>query len=432
MTNTEFIQLYSNFSSIEMDEEISFRIKKLLFELPTSEVFNKSIAVIKETDITKEQALYDIKDFFLAIKYCYSGYEYFSRIVNFDNLKSNLVNLITNCSNENITSIDLGEMLSNQIFDNINDGHFSIVGFGNGNFAKQWRAYVTSIVVEKDDNNYKVIKGNTKLPIGTLIEGAYLQRKLLPTLMIGKNNDCFLIGVYSKEEINFINVGDIMLNTHIIYADKYEEENCDYIQKYEGNKDYNLFLSKSYMINQNVEEILKEYYKIGLKCRNKDVTVFDIAGNRGGNSRFPQNFIKGLNDYAYWQSGCAVLVNPIFNPNTNSKSYSIESYPEEYEYFKSKYNGTLYVIMNKWTGSSGEAAVSYANSCKNVILMGSATGGIGTFGDAKLYRLTNSKILFHFGNTTFYMPNYEEGKGFIPHFWIDSKNPLNYLKRYLK
>ena len=30
------------------------------------------------------------------------------------------------------------------------------------------------------------------------------------------------------------------------------------------------------------------------------------------------------------------------------------------------------------------------------------------------------------------MPNYEEGKGLIPDYWIDSKNPLNYLRKYLK
>ena len=51
------------------------------------------------------------------------------------------------------------------------------------------------------------------------------------------------------------------------------------------------------MISENYNEILKEYYNFGLKSHNKKVVIFDIASNHGGNSRFPQSFIKGLNDH---------------------------------------------------------------------------------------------------------------------------------------
>ncbi|HPN61591.1 MAG TPA: hypothetical protein PLO88_05625 [Bacilli bacterium] len=264
MTKTDFNQLYNNFTNIAMEARISFRIKKLLFELPSSEDgFNKLITTIQETNITKAQALNDIEDFFLTMKYCYSGYEYFSRRIDFDTLKRNIIDLLEKSSNAYISSIALGEMIFNQLSGHLNDGHFSIIGFGN--FLTSWRAYVTQIVVEKDGGKYRVIKGSRKLPIGTVIEHSDLAGKLLPTLIIGNHYDCFLIGIYSQKVINEINVGDVVLRTHMIGADKYVKENSGYLQKYEEHRDYNVFFSKSYQIDYNPEAILDEYYQFGKK-----------------------------------------------------------------------------------------------------------------------------------------------------------------------
>ncbi len=87
--------------------------------------------------------------------------------------------------------------------------------------------------------------------------------------------------------------------------------------------------------------------------------------------------------------------------------------------------------MNKWVASSGEAAIAYAKSCKNVVFIGSASSGMGQYGDCKTYQLINSKIIITLGYKVFQM-QFDEGKGYIPDYWIDSSNPLKYLQKWLK
>ena len=86
---------------------------------------------------------------------------------------------------------------------------------------------------------------------------------------------------------------------------------------------------------------------------------------------------------------------------------------------------------NKMTASSGEAAIAHAHSCRNVVFVGSASAGVGLFGDIKSYLLTRSKIYISIPYKVFYEGK-EEGKGFLPNYWIDSKNPTKYLEKWLK
>jgi hypothetical protein len=46
--------------------------------------------------------------------------------------------------------------------------------------------------------------------------------------------------------------------------------------------------------------------------------------------------------------------------------------------------------------------------------------------------LPHSKICFRYGNRLFYYENFEEGKGFLPDYWIDDKDPVGVVEAYIK
>jgi len=63
---------------------------------------------------------------------------------------------------------------------------------------------------------------------------------------------------------------------------------------------------------------------------------------------------------------------------------------------------------------------------------GSASLGCCTFGNCAYFRLPNSKILFRCGHRLFYHEKFEEGKGFLPEYWIDDADPLGVVEEYVR
>jgi hypothetical protein len=92
----------------------------------------------------------------------------------------------------------------------------------------------------------------------------------------------------------------------------------------------------------------------------------------------------------------------------------------------------MFVLQNKGVASSGESAVSYARSVKNVCFVGSMTAGCGQFGDLRRYRLLNSGIYFVMGYKVFNMDGFEEGKGFMPDYWLDTRDVFDETTDFIK
>jgi len=111
------------------------------------------------------------------------------------------------------------------------------------------------------------------------------------------------------------------------------------------------------------------------------------------------------------------------------KSYELY-YPDNE--VQSTYNGTVYVVMNHATASSAEMGVSASYYVKNAVRVGSGSLGCSSFGECVMFQLPNSKMVFHFGHKFFYHEKFEEGKGFLPDFWIDDEKPVTIVEKLLK
>ena len=127
----------------------------------------------------------------------------------------------------------------------------------------------------------------------------------------------------------------------------------------------------------------------------------------------------------------AILHSPIVGNSDTDKYYEFKRAPA-LDLTRSTYDGTLYIVMNKQTGSSAENAISFSKSCKNTITVGSPSAGVGLFGEVRPYRLTNSGIFVLLPYKLFYEDDFEIGKGKFPDYWIDNENPIEYILKCLE
>lgn len=428
MNISEFKRLYENYDPIRFEDNDIEVVNNAYKDINIYELMELS----EEVDLSLADAILDTEQLFLILKYCYSGYEFHNEIKDFNSIKEDIITNIKNLNLDVISNLTLAEVISKELKKYVNDGHLGLQAGNNYfKFIKLHLAYVTGVIVEEFGDSYRVIKGNKQLAVNSILQKKSVEGKLLPTISVLSNNKCYLIGIHSDEKIKSINVDGIDLKTRLLHSYKYEYESPDYILKFNEYDNYNILKSKKYAISENYRDYLKQFNEMGAKSRNKKITVFDVAGNRGGWSAYPEEFIKGLNEYSHWKTDVAIIKNDAFKNAKNEKQYEI-ILNDAYDTSKGKYEGTLYVVMNKWTASSGEAAVEYAKSCRNVIFVGSDTAGVGLFGDIRGYLLSRSKMVVLVPYKVFLEEGKDEGKGSLPDYWIDSKNPTRYLEKWLK
>ncbi len=420
MLDKKFSQYYVNHISVNIDEQTVEKIKSAKI------TYHSGIEYKNIKKIQKDDAVYDVELFFDILKYCYSGYEYYNDIINFDNLKNEIVASLPKTASTKIIRNLLHKALSKYI----NDSHFGFIIDDKKaiSLGKLYRAYFTSLVVGLKNGVYTVIKGNKIVKKGYIFTHEQIKDFLFETLP-GKNGDKrYIIGVYTTTSVKRLVICGFDLPVHPCKTDNYKMPNE--AVKTEIIGDIPVIHHSTYS-NSKIKAPVEEYKEMGIKYKNTDRLIWSILSNGGGNSNFPENFIYGLNNNAVWELDLAVINNPIINKSDkNKKSYSIFN-TGKIDFSKSEYNGRLFVLQNKYVGSSGEAAVMYGRNVKNVCFVGGATMGCGQFGDILTYKLPNSHIYFSMGYKVFNMEGFEEGKGFFPDYWIDSENPLEIVAEFI-
>ena len=142
----------------------------------------------------------------------------------------------------------------------------------------------------------------------------------------------------------------------------------------------------------------------GLSCAQKEVVILNLLSNGGGSSDYPEHFYKGLRGIEENGFSGAHLPMPE-DVKDGVKAYDRYDCVKESD-IKNTFQGKLFVLMNKGTGSSAEMAVSPVFYVKNAIFAGSATGGCCNFGECLFYQL--------------------------PDYWIDDVNPVEVIERYIR
>lgn len=345
-------------------------------------------------NITQKQAIEDLRFFQYILNNGYSGREYWeNKGFDFENAYNSIKDYINN--HELINKSDMFN-LYHQALEGIHDGHLSLMTYGKRvNMGKKYKVYFSDILLEKKKHEYEVLySGFPKVKKGDLFSSNQLKNKLFRTLS-PKGCEHYLLGCRSWNVISKINIDNkdskISIPLHPCRASDFKKVYKSIFQKDIIDK-YNIVTSSRFW-NWD-EDVANDFYKCGLSLRDEDIVIWDLRGNGGGDSRYPKQFIKGLNDYSYWKVDCAVLDSPIINQSEESLGKRQWKFwlSNERDMSKGVFDGTLYVLSNDDIASSGEAALEIIKSVKSCIVVGQNSSGIGVFGDVNTYQLPFSDI----------------------------------------
>lgn len=427
MNKDQFQNIYINYTPKEYPHETIESVYKCCVK---DDVKNQAISKANQhIKLSKADAICDVKDFFNVLKRVYSGYDFFLGDEKSDELENQIINKIKKRFFPKITNSLLFDFIYSAINPYITDTHFSMYVFNKERFfRKLWIAYVSDIIVKKENESYRVVNQNDYFEADTLFNKAEIQDFLLPTLFISddfnKNDEFFLLGIFSNNPnpVTEISLKNKTVPYHRIKSDLYEQkEDSHYVE----NEDYVIANHKTYSLGWN-EALINQYFEDGCKYKNKKYIVLNVAGNTGGSSDYPENFYKGFNGLSEtFFKGAYLKIEDCV------KEYELKNCDDS-DAEKGTYEGNLFVIMNKKTASSAEMAVSPAFGVKNKVFVGSATSGCCNFGELAMYQLQNSGIIFFNGHKVFHHDLFDECRGFLPDYWLDTENPVEFIENYIK
>ena len=422
--------------------------------------FYESEHVERPALLAKEEALEDIGMFEYLLNTSYSGLEYWEHAgVDFkshlDSLRSALE------ERDTISSYEFERGLST-ILKHIFDGHIALIGRGYNHAYRHKAVCFCDILVEKtEDGLLRVIDSQLDpVKIGDQFTQENAERYLFRTLSPpGKIH--YLIGVFSfdvppRERLSF-NGKAMQVPFHksrLLYA------RFDDPEPFHVERKNNIPIIRAASFSDNLYPKMKEFMAAGSEFKNEDTIIVNLFGNGGGSSVFPEGFVRNLNGLSEWNVSNAVLTSPAITqyylrydtasmPDISPElKYAIASNSKKYEQYRTSpartwefgsshgqirsgtYHGTLIILTNRRVLSAGEAMVGYSQSVKNRILIGENTGGVTQFSDCQQYLLPNSRFIVKLPRRLLLVPGFEECVGFLPDYWLDSREPVKEVLRW--
>ena len=423
MNRIDFEAYYQKAAPIRVSREAVERLKPLrVYGLKKEDIIN-------HTDITPKQVREDLALFFELLRYCYSGYSYY--LEGKIEPEAKIEEILELLPDTAITTFALADAVCQVLSPYINDSHFAFASDHRTSLAKIFQAYFSDVVVCACEGGYRVENGSPQIPAGHLFAKEEAEAYLFETLPGEDGRRRYLLGVYTPEEASEITVGGIALPLHRCKTDSV----CPEPQQgaaWEEERDGIPVVYHDTYSAKDIALSFEDYRKSGMRYRDSDLLVWSLLSNTGGHSGYPQNFVLGLNGYACWEMDVAMLSGP-FTGKAEAQEIRYEVYEnEKIDLSRSEYEGKLFVLQNKRVMSSGESALYFARSVKHVTFVGSASGGCGQFGDIGIYRLPNTGLAFQMGYKVFNNENFEEGRGLLPDYWLDSSDPVGEVVRYLR
>ena len=412
--------------------------------------------------LTKKEALEDIEVFEYLIKTSYAGYEYWKHQgVDFDLYFSELRSF---AEQKDTIPIDEFEKEWSEILSLISDGHIGLQGKNAYGAYKHLTVYFCDIVVaETEQETYKVINSQFE-PVKT---GDYFTQNdvsnyLFKTLSPAGENH-YLIGVFSYQPITS---QKLSFNNKPIEI-QFHENRLGFVKNNQSRpfnirKVNNIAIVNVSSFANEIYPIMKQFMESGHQLKDEKYIIANVMNNGGGSSLFPQTFISNLNGKVYWDTHWGELSSPpiieyyagydleskaaqspgfrqmIEKNRRLVKSYQIApkkkwvcSKNGEPTKTGEDFKGKLLVLANRNVLSAGEAFVGVSACVKNRILIGENTGGSGMFSSACDYYLPNSKFIAKIPRHFILIPDFEECRGFLPDYWINTTEPVKEISDWL-
>ncbi len=321
----------------------------------------------------------------------------------------------------------------------IHDGHLALSGalIGCLCFDRSYSAYFSDVLVQEGPDGFTVAASRQPdVRVGQRLTGQGLEAYLFPTLSAPGTKQ-YLVGMRSWEEESALSLEldgqPVVLALHPcrVHADR-PDFGLGSLEELEGYPV--LHSSRFWTADGDFLPREQEWLEqIGASLRERPAVIWDLLSNEGGNSHYPQAFVRGLNGDASWPLDCGVLSSPaIRREPVGQGERSWTFYPaQERDLSRALYRGRLYVLVSDKVGSSGEAAVSMAKNVPGCVLVGQNTGGRGVFGETRPYELPHSRMVMVVPQKLF-LGGAREGEGYAPDFWLDTVDVLGEIVRWLQ
>lgn len=203
--------------------------------------------------------------------------------------------------------------------------------------------------------------------------------------------------------------------------------------------------------------------------------VWDLLGNDGGDSAYARRFVENLNGSAVGFQYLLTLHSPAIaqaylpgknlwlrdsmpakwlKPDANLKSlppevreirkacereaeamrlnpkmyWEIVTGPTKAE---GRFHGKLIVLSNNRVGSAANNALALAKSVPGCIIVGCNSSSGFTFAEVVTYSLKHTAINLRLPRKLIIHPDFDNEKGFLPDYWLDSPRPVEEVVRWL-
>ena len=187
------------------------------------------------------------------------------------------------------------------------------------------------------------------------------------------------------------------------------------------------------------DKLTKDFLKTAETLRAEPAAILDLRANGGGSDSAVMDWCGLLcpRDYQLG-SGNAIVAGGSgsaakrWNPLSLGIPSRLEG-PTERNPGKKSFRGTLFVVTDINTASSGETFAGLARQIPGAVLVGENSRGCTTYGIADIIqRLPVSRLAVRFGWVRFNWAGVypiREGVGFFPDYWIDEVDPGSTLAR---
>lgn len=365
--------------------------------------FNQNENIEKSTPdiLTKEEAKSDIEYLKFVLEQGYSGYTFFPK----DKFDVAFINIASKI-NDDMPLIRFMDIIKEELAF-ITDGHLALTA--NQHSIGFYRHQDTYVAEMKVTNEVVEAIGKTEL---------------LPSLNDGEL--CYLIASKSYEEINAIcvNIDGVLkeLPVHKIKSSTLCDNKLIEFKEIQGIA----YVRCSTFIGDD-ECDFKEFYEVGKKCSSYKNVIWDLSNNLGGNSKFAERFINGLNEICISDEKVYQVQSSLVHAKETGEikdvAYSLEIFKEPFPIKTGTYKGHLHIIINDRVASSGESALTMCDCIETKTVYGCNSLGIGTFGDLLIYYLPYSNITVWCPHKVF-DNKIVETKGYNPDIWLDANAPL--------
>ena len=422
--------------------------------------------------ISKNKALEDVNVLRYILETGYCGRFYWGENgVDFNDLYFNL-NEFVESSADSVSVKSFENIIINSLT-KLNDGHSKLEGFKVTEFAKSKHTYFADIVLEKQNNTYRVIQSKQPdIKPGMIYSGSI--DNLFLTLS-PKNKVHYLLGILSFSKVESLNLyfdGKVR-NVKFHRCKISTANNTDKVFESEQKGD-NTYVRVS-KLHEKYQNMLKKFADIGSELKNRKLIVYNLVNVDGGNAIYPRLFIENLNTNARGFDYMAVLhspsVNQAYMPGKNLwmstflpkewlvADVEIEKLPKDiaqiiseirdenkslsadpvirWEIIKNEipetgsYKGKFITIINSKVGSAAINATAFTKSIANSIIIGENTSGGFTFGEVIYYNLKNSKLKLKLPIKIVINKDFNYEQGFLPDYWLDSNDPEMEISKWL-